>query len=280
MSAGSEDDPGAVVLGSLAGADAVHWKRSAAPGVAVSLSGAGSDSGSLGAFITATNSGQVERRAAWACYRKPLDPVLNLKERQALGLWIEGDSLGEVVALRLESPRHLAFGAVADRYITIDFTGKRWFTLVETESARWSDYTWDDGKGPYNLYRETIDFGVVDSVALWCQNLPPGKEVKCGIGSVKALPMLPGAIKDPAITIDGVTVVFPGELASGCWIECNGSEDCALYGPKGEVLGKVTPSGALPTLRAGRNQVQFSCAPNKGPSPRAKITLFARGEDL
>jgi hypothetical protein len=280
MSAGSNDDPGAIVLGSLADEAAAGWKASVAPGVAVSLAAAAADSSAPGAFITATNSGKVERRAAWACYRKQLKPALNLKEWQALGLWIEGDGLGEIIALRLESPPPLAFGAVADRYVTVDFTGKRWFTLVETESARWSDYTWNDGKGLYDVYRETIDFGAVESVAIWCQNLPPGKEVKCGLGPIKALPMLPGTLKDPAITMDGVTTVFPGEFTSGSWLECSGSGDCTLYGSKGEVLGKVAPSGRRPTLRAGSNQVQFSCAPSQGPSPRVKVTLFTQGEDL
>jgi len=278
MSAGSNDEPGAVVLGSLAGEDAANWKASAAQGVVASH--AAPDSGSRGAFITATNSGKVERRAAWACYRKQFKPALNLKQSQALGLWIEGDGSGELIAVRLESPQHLAFGAVADRYVTVDFTGKRRLSLVETESARWSDFTWDDGKSLYNVYRETIDFGAVESVAIWCQNLPTGKEVKCGIGPIKALPMLPGTLKDPAVTIDGVTTVFPGELTSGSWLECNGPEDCTLYGSKGEVLGKVSPSGRLPTLRAGLNQVQFSCAPGKGPSPRTKVTVFTLGEAL
>jgi hypothetical protein len=277
MSAGSNDAPGAVVLGSLAGEDAANWKASAARGVVASH--AALDSASPGAFITATNRGQVERRAAWACYRKQFKPALNLKPCQALGLWIDGDGSGEIVSVRLESPQHLAFGAVADRYVTVDFTGKRWFTLVETESARWSDYTWDDGKGLYNLYRETIDFGAVESIAVWCQNLPSGKQVKCGLGPIQALPMLPGTLNDPAVTIDGVTTTFPGELTSGSWLECNGPEDCALYGSKGELLGKVSLSGRLPALRAGQNQVQFSCASGKGPSPRAKVTVFSLGEE-
>jgi hypothetical protein len=203
-----------------------------------------------------------------------------LKQQQALGLWIEGDGLGEIIAVRLESPQHLAFGAVADRYVTIDFTGKRWFTLVETESSRWSDFAWDDGKGIYNAYRETIDFGAVESAAIWCQNLPPGKEVRCGLGPLKALPMLPGTLKDPAITLDGATIVFPAELTSGSWIECDDVEGCTLYGSKGQLLGKVSPSGRLPVLRAGSDQLRFSCAPAKGPSPRAKVTIFTRGEQL
>jgi hypothetical protein len=280
MSAGSNDDPGAIVIGSLAGADAAGWKAGAARGVVVSLGAGVSEGGLAGALITATNSGQVERRAAWACYRKEFKPALNLKERQALGLWIEGDGLGEIIGVRLQSPQHLAFGAIADRYVTADFTGRRWFTLVETESARWGDYTWNDGKGLYNVYRETIDFGAVESVEVWCQNLPPGKEVKCGIGPVKALPMLPGTLKNPALTVNGETWVLPAELTSGSWLECNGPEDCVHYGAKGETLGKIAPSGRLPTLRAGQNRVQFSCAPAQGPSPRVKVTLFTQGQEL
>jgi hypothetical protein len=228
----------------------------------------------------ATNTGKVERRAAWAGYRKQFKPVLNLKERPALGLWIEGDGLGEIIAVRLESPRQVAFGAVADRYVTIDFTGRRWFALVETESGRWSDYTWNDGKGIYNVYRETVDFGAVESVEIRCQNLPPGKEVKCGIGPIKALPMLPGKVKDPTLMINGAKTVFPAELTSGCWLECNGPEDCVLYSAKGEILGRIALSGGLPILRAGQNEIQFSCVSTNGPAPRVKVTLFTHGPEL
>jgi hypothetical protein len=280
MSTGSNDDPGGIVLGSLAGTNAADWKASAAQGVVATLATPAPDGGLSGALITATNSGKVARRAAWVRYQKLFKPTLNLKARQALGLWIEGDGLGEMIAIRLESPQHLAFGAVADRYVTVDFTVKRWFNLVETESARWSDYTWNDGKGVYNLYRETIDFGAVESVGIWCQNLPPGKEVRCAIGPVQALPMLPGTLKNPAITIDGATLAFPAQLTSGSWIEYHGSGDCVLYGPKGEILGKLATLGARPVLHAGRNRVQFACAPTNGPSPRVKVTLFTDGPEL
>jgi len=280
MSAHSSDDSGTVLVGNLTADDIAGWKQSAAEGVTSLMSAAGSDGSSPGVLITATNSGKVDRRGAWARFKKQFQPPLNLKQQQALGLWIEGDGLGEVIAVRQESPQHLAFGAIADRYIVVDFTGKRWFNLVETESTRWSDFTWNDGKGLYNVYRETIDFGAVESISLWCQNLPPGKEVKCRIGPVKALPMVPGTLKDPAITIDGVTVVFPGEFSSGSWLECNSAEDCTLYGSKGEILGKVTPSGKLPSLRVGPNQVRFSCIASKGPAPQAKVTVFTCGEGL
>jgi hypothetical protein len=280
MSAGSNDEPGGLILADLAGGQTTGWKASAARGVAASLGPSPTDRRPGMTFFAATNTGQVERRGAWARYRKEFKPPLNLKERQALGLWIEGDGLGELIAVRLESPPPLAFGAVADRYVDVDFTGRRWFTLVETESSRWSDYAWDDGKWLYNVYRETVDFGAIGSVELWCQNLPPGKQVTCGLGPVMALRMLPGKVKDPALTINGMTIVFPTELSSGGWLECNGPDDCILYGAKGEMLGRIAPSGRLPMLQPGPDRLQFSCAPNNGPGPRVRVTLFTQGEEL
>src|SRR6185503_2850381 len=155
----------------FSGADAAQWSRRSAEGVSFTVSAAREDGGLAAGVLAATNSGAVARNAAWVRLEKRFEPVLNLKERQALGVWIEGDSLGEVVAFRLESPRPVAFGAVADRYVTVDFTGRRFVTLVETESARWSDFVWNDGKGVYNVYRETIDFGAIESASVWLQNL-------------------------------------------------------------------------------------------------------------
>ena len=171
-------------------------------------------------------------------------------------------------------------GRIADRYINVDFTGRRSFSLVETESTRWSDYVWNDGKGLYNAYRETIDFGAVESVSVWLQNLPPGRETKCRLGPVRALPLRPGVVRNPKISVGGTTIEFPVELASGSWIECNGPADCAAYGARGEPLGKVTPRGDWPTLPTGIVPLQFSCESSDAPKPRARVTVFSRGEEL
>jgi hypothetical protein len=280
MSAAADNDPKAIVLADFSGADTEEWKASAAEGVTCALSDTRDGAGKTARMLVATNTGKVPRRAAWARVSRRFDPPLNLEEQPALGVWIEGDGLGEIIAFRLESPRHLAFGAVADRYLNVDFTGRRFFTLVETESSRWSDYVWNDGKGLYNVYRETIDFGAVESVVVGYQHLASGREARCRIGPVKALPMLAGLVKDPAVTLNGMTVVFPVAMGSGSWIECKGPGDCALYGPKGEFLERVTPRGAPPILRTGDNSMQFSCGSTPGPSPRAKLTVFCRGEEL
>jgi hypothetical protein len=190
------------------------------------------------------------------------------------------DPQAMVLAVRLESPAHLAYGAIADRYLAIDFRGRRRISLVETESTRWSDYVWNDGKSLYNVYRETIDFGVVESATLWCQNLPPGRGTRCQLGPVKALPLRPSTVKDPTLTVNGATIVLPVGLTSGGWIEWRGAEGGQHYGPKGEALGPVIPPGSPLTLRAGENRLAFAGTTTHGPAPRLKITVFCRGERL
>ena len=207
-------------------------------------------------------------------------PELNLKDRQALGVEIKGDGSGALLAIRLESPRAISYGAIADRYVNLDFTGRRTFTLVETESSRWSDYVWNDGKSLYNAYRETIDFGAVESLSVWLQNLPPGRETRCRIGPIRALPMRPGVVRNPKITVGGRTIEFPVELASGRWIECDGPDNCTAYGARGEPLGKITPHGDWPTLPAGVVPLHFSCEAGNAAGPRVRVTVFSRGDEL
>jgi hypothetical protein len=281
MSTGQYDDPENIILADLSEPNTFTKSPYAAKGVNVKLTSSGIPGMSESAGIfSATNSGKIQQNAAWARLYRKFDPCLNLKEHKAIGVWIKGDGLGEIIAIRLESPRHISYGAIADRYITVDFTGRRLFTLIETESSRWSDYVWNDGKWLYNVYRETIDFGNVESISIWYNNLPHGKKVSCTIGSVKALPMLDCNIKNPTVIVNGKTIVFPIKISSGSYLEFYGNDNCTLYGLKGQTLMKVIPEGRMPLLLKGKNQIQFSCDQTIGPAPRVKVTVISYGETL
>ena len=195
-------------------------------------------------------------------------------------MWIEGDGQGQIIAIRLESPRHISFGAVADRYITVDFTGPRLFTLVETESSRWSDYVWNDGKWLYNVYRETIDFGTVESLSIWYNNLAKDKQTKCIIGPIKAMPMVACTVKNPSVTVNGKAIVLPIKMQSGSYLEFGAGNDCILYNSKGEMLTKVRPDGAVPLFSTGENEIRFSSNAVDGPAPRVKLTVISHGKPL
>jgi hypothetical protein len=257
-------------------------KRTVADGVTLDLAPRSSDEDSFCSLI-ASNSGKVPQNAAWVRIEKRFDPPLNLKDHQGLSMTIRsepGGAGGALVAVRLESPHHLAYGAIADRYVTVKSNSCRVYSLVETESSRWSDFVWNDGKALYNVYRETINFGMVDAVSVWLQNLPPKQEVKIDIGGLRAIPLHKGTIKNPKITVGEAAIEFPVELASGSWIECNGPDECAVYGPKGESLGKVTPRGEWPMLKSGVTPMTFSCERSEGLEPRACVTIFNHGEEL
>ena len=279
MSAAPLNAPGNILLMDLS--DPKAWTGTPRGANGVSLTVAGSPGAAdPAAWLVATNAGKVAQTGSWARIERRFDPCLNLKNHQAVGVWVEGDGLGELLAIRLESPRHLSFGAVADRYLTLDFTGRRFCALVETESTRWSDYDWGDGKGLYNVYRETINFDAVESVSLSLNNLPPGREARCLVGPVTALPMVIGKARNPLVTINGATIQFPVEMTSGTSLEFNSPDDCTLFGSKGETLAKVIPRGEPPSLAPGANRVLFSCDQPEPPAPRVRTVLITHGDPL
>jgi hypothetical protein len=121
---------------------------------------------------------------------------------------------------------------------------------------------------------------MVESVSIWYKNLPKGQEAECIIGPIKALPMVACTVKNPAIAVNGKTIILPVEMSSGSYLGFDPGNDCVLCGPKGEVITKVTPGGAIPVLSAGENQIRFSCDAVDGPAPRVKPTIVSHSEPL
>ncbi len=139
---------------------------------------------------------------------------------------------------------------------------------------------WNDRKSLYNVYRETIHFDAVESVSVWLQNIAPGRQTRIQLGPIRALPMAPAILRSPKITVAGKAILFPVDLPSGNWIECNGLEDCQAYGPKGELLGAIAPRGDWPAIARGVSPVRFECGRTEGPQPRARVTMFSYGEEF
>ena len=221
---------------------------------------------------SATNS-RPTSQGSWTLMEAAFDPPLNLSQEQALGLWVHGDGQHEVLNVQLQSPSHISH-AIGDHYIPIDFTGWRYFELVEPEGARHADYQWPYGDS-YSIYRESVNFGQVKSLGLWYNNLPPGKPATCHIGPIKAIPLVPLKLVNPVVTVGGVSLRFPVVMESGSYLEFLSAEDCKLYGPKGELLLDVKPEGSVPMLTAGDNEVTFACETAGGVNPRARITVIS-----
>jgi len=233
--------------------------------------------GAASGRCTATNTGP-NRPGSWAKSEKAFTPPRDLSVHQALGLWVYGDSQGEILNLQLKSPPHLTDG-IADHYITIDFNDWRYFELIEPEGERYADYQWPYGNF-YSIYRGTVQFSQVETLGLWYNHLSPGKPVTCYLSPIKALPLVSAKLLNPTLSIAGQNVTFPVEIPSGHYLELSSAKDCNLYGPNGELVRRVEPQGEIPVLQSGENTVSFRSQTLPGLSLRAKVTIITAGRAI
>jgi len=256
-------------------------KRKAAPGVTFEL-GSTTDkvkTGQCSGVLTAHSSGKTQTKGAWAMAGKTFDPTLDLEAHQGLGVWIHGDGRGEVLNFQLQSPTEFVTRGFGQHYVIVDFTGWRYFELIEMEGERCGQYSWPYGGG-YSIYRENVDYKHLKTLTLWYNNLTPNEQTICYLSPVKALPLVKIKLKNPTVTIGGVRLIFPVEMESGSTIEFRSVADCKLYGPKGELIREVELRGDVPILQRGTNDVTFTCDGPTEVNARARITISSRGDPI
>ena len=240
MSAGAYDGAESMLVAS---SDDIRdfSERKAAPGVTSNLRPS-SEQGSM--IYSATNE-IADPRSAWAKAGKVFSPTLDISKNQALGVWIYGDGQGEVLNFQLNSPQHISHGT-GEHYVIVDFTGWRYFELIEPEGERYAEYSWPYGSN-YAIYRESVNYGQIESLTLWYNNVPQGKTVSCTLKPIKAMPLLSAKLINPSVTIGDRTITFPVEIETGCYLEFNSMSDCKLYGQQGELIREVLPQETRPT---------------------------------
>jgi len=286
MSVKPYDDADNIILSDFSGTTEFE-QDSTAKGINGSLKPAFEKTlaGEVAVSFSAQSSGASARDASWINMQKKFEPILDLKNNKALGIWVKGDGNGQLLNLRIESPHHISHGARGDHYIKIDFTGWKYFELVEIESSEFSNYVWPAPYSSasfyvYDSYRHEVAFDKIDKLQIWYNNLPSGKRVETLIGPVKALPIVSSTIVNPSIMIGTEKIVFPVSMESGMYLEFKSATDCKLYGPKGEFIKEVQVLGKIPILRTGENQISFGAEPNSEVKPRVQLTIITEGKPL
>src|SRR5690554_414294 len=239
---------------------------------------------------SAENNGSSPQEGAWVKMEKTFDPWIDLQKNQALGVWVKGDGSGQLLNLRITNPKHIGYAGVrGDHFIDINFTGWKYFELVEVESERFSDYIWEahvetreipEGFNVYNSYKGTVNLTSVDKLQFWYNDLPANTKVNCIIGPVKALPLVPVTITNPTIEIGNERIVFPVRMVSGMYLELRENGNCKLYSPQGKVLQELTLTDKIPELKQGENLITFLCDGTNGVSSRVKVTVINEGSPL
>jgi len=283
MGVKSYDDPSGVLLTDFSQTDDFS-NESYADGVtgAFEPSPERRSNGEPSARFTAINTKGLPIESAYINIEKTFKHGLNLTNNPALGVWVKGDGNGQLLNLSLRSPVHISHGAHGDHFIKIDFTGWKYFELVEIESSEISKYSWPDDSHfyVYDSYRHTIQFENIEKLQFWYNNLPNRKKVSCLVGPVKALPTVALTIENPEFTVNGEKLIIPVKMESGMFLELLSPTDCKLYGSKGELLQEITLEGKLPILLPGDNKISFSCADTNDVNTRLQVTVIGHGKPL
>ncbi|OGV69143.1 MAG: hypothetical protein A3K19_15545 [Lentisphaerae bacterium RIFOXYB12_FULL_65_16] len=279
MSAGPYDAPDNVILTDFT--DPKDFpERAAQPGITATLepSTAQVKVGTVSGCYTVSSTMDTPVRS-WSKFRRTCDPTLDLSKHQALGVWVYGDGKGEVLNLQMTDPYSISWGAIADRYIIVDFTGWRYVELVEREGERYADYSWPYGGG-YATYRCHLHFPKIETFSLFCNNVPAKGTTTCYLSPIKAIPTVKAKLRNPTITANGKTITFPVEIESGAYLEFHSPADCKLYDAKGGLVAEVKPQGDGPLLEPGDNDIHFTCEAEPGVNPRAYVSVITQGDIL
>jgi len=234
----------------------------------------------------------AEQERSWAIFQKEFPEMIDFTNK-GIGVWIRGDGQGEVLNVQVASPKHL-IGGFADHYVTVDFTGWKYFELVEPESYQLSRYEWkhtrmrkdfmsgatDIMSFAYPMYHYWVNFKNIATLTLGVNNIPMGKSVELGFGPIKAIPLKYMTVKNPTFQIGSSKITFPVELESGSYIEFLSKDHCKLYNAKDEFVSDIIPQGEVPILENGNNTITSECTKIKDLSPRLLITFIKIGASL
>ncbi|MBM3861579.1 MAG: hypothetical protein FJ395_18295 [Verrucomicrobia bacterium] len=210
------------------------------------------------------------RRSAWTKTALTFaPPYRNITGTGALGVWVKGDGKGALLNIQLASPREYMSGR-SDHYVTLDFTGWRYFELLfrERDVDQMHKYQWPYSSS-YTLYRTGLDLAHISELNLYLNNLPPSETTEVVIRPIMALPVQPAELKNPSLTVNGKALSFPVTMKSGDFLELEPTGECAHYNDKGDSLASLQPVAA-PALRAGENTIALNCA-------RAEVTINSFG---
>jgi hypothetical protein len=271
----------------------IPWTAKTQTGVTAELllpksQSAGSESSAL---LKALNSGG-EKNRAWAEFRQEFSTPLDLSQK-GLGLWVEGDGQGEVLNIQLRSPDALG-GGFADHTFPVDFTGRRYLSLIEPDSDALGQFEWshtrlfrDLLKNPaanmmtlYSMYHIWVNYQHISSLTIGVNNLPEGVPVELRIGPIQALALEKKSLADPVLELNGSQLRLPVEIESGQYLEFLSSEKCLLYDSLGEIIGAASPEGDLPMVREGLNVCRFQSGDRTDTVGNANITVVLSGEPL
>ena len=204
--------------------------------------------------------------------KREFEPAVDLSKHLGLGLWVYGDGGGQRINIRMESPFHLVSGFI-DRILTVDFTGWRYFALVEADNGKDEDTPFcpmHSCDWIYDEFRETVHFDNISKISLQVK----GNTENLRFRTIRALPLVESYLVDPELQANGTKITFLGKIKNGHYMEyMPESGRAVVYDAMGNEVSEMQPVTTSFQLPQGDTSLRFSGANESKQPVSVRITL-------
>ncbi len=229
-------------------AEAVRWDPASLAGATCSAEPSARESpdGSRSLKLTGTTKSASTRSRAWV--RREFSPRPNLLQARSIGLWVHGDGRGEVLDVQLVGPSLIR---ARDYLVPIDFTGWRYFRIVDAAAEQTFDHQLWRHKG--NL--GSFNFRAIRELRLQLVAMPVGEQVTVHVGRIEGLREIPNALTGAVLEVNAKPWRLPLTVQPDELLELRSDGICVLYDRNNNEQQRVALTAAVPTLRVGENRL-------------------------
>jgi len=210
------------------------------------------------------------RRGSRAWASKEFKPRPDIRGARSLGVWIHGDSGGELLDLQLVDPSMIN---CRDHLIPIDFHGWRYFRFVDAAAEETLDYDLFRFKGALRSF----DYGAVRELRLQLAAMPLGKEVTVHVGRIEALTEIRRPLVTPVLEVNGNRLALPWTIEPDEMIELSPDGECILFTKNNDEKSREKIGNKLPVVKSDENTIRLSAT---GPMPFTYVTPILRSEKV
>lgn len=194
---------------------------------------------------------------------------------KGLGVWIYGNNEGSYVSIKMNSLPHVTHSFL-ERLIKVDFTGWKYFELVETDNGEIPEAR-AGRSADYAEFREfPLDLNSLTTISVTVIGENNGIRIR----SIKAINEKVNTIKDPELKINGKTIKFGVSINSGEYLEYTAGEKYVnVYDSFGNIAASAEFNGDM-VLKTGNNDFSFNAFSGSGLLNRVRITAIIIGEKI
>ncbi|MDO4628165.1 MAG: hypothetical protein Q4C70_03195 [Planctomycetia bacterium] len=191
---------------------------------------------------------------------------INLQTHLGLGMWVYGDGQGQILNIRVGSPKHKSSG-YNDHYARLDHKGWKFLEFAEAENGAYPEITWPIvNAGLYPEFRTRVQFDTISDVHVMVHGPTEGLKFR----TLSAYSIRATTWKNPTILLNGKKVMFRGEIPTGCHVEIDTDKKVfTVRDATGNEVGKIQPTSPIPKVE-GKVEVQILTTPD---APRIRCTL-------